>query len=193
MLLPVHRLDYEVPGLLLAARTKSAQRILSSYFENRHIEKTYWALTTGCDLSLLSPLPFVPETIDLDSPREFNWESSLLRGKKRSYASPLGSPSQTRAAFVHSQKIDHQIVNCWKLFPRSGRPHQLRYELAKHSQPIVGDALYFAPHRPTFKLGIALIAVALNFSRCPGRADLNLPEEIRLEIDWDFLVQQVNT
>ncbi len=45
--LPAHRLDYPTSGLLLIAKTRSAQIKLGKQFENRQIKKVYHAIIVG--------------------------------------------------------------------------------------------------------------------------------------------------
>jgi len=44
---PVHRLDYATTGVLLVGKTSSSIRALNSMFEDKKIEKTYYAVTIG--------------------------------------------------------------------------------------------------------------------------------------------------
>jgi len=45
--IPVHRLDFATSGLLVAAKTKGASRLLAGEFEHRKAQKTYTALVYG--------------------------------------------------------------------------------------------------------------------------------------------------
>lgn len=177
--LPVHRLDREVAGLLLVAKSTEAQRWASAWFENRHLKKTYAALSLATNLNSLSTkLPFAIEELEPEKNKAYLWTSKILRGKKRSYSHKDGQISQTQATLLHSENIGQQRVNLWKLEPITGRSHQLRFELARHQQPIVSDTLYFAPVQPYFAPRvlkveeeaaagrIALCALELNFLKC---------------------------
>jgi 23S rRNA-/tRNA-specific pseudouridylate synthase len=120
---PVHRLDVEVSGLMLYALAPDTHRVLSQAFEQHLVRKTYSALSEGV----------APEH---DS---FVWESFLLRGKKRTYESPVGKRSVTEAKFLG---LSVKGYLRWHLSPLTGRAHQLRYEMHRHHQPILGDSLY---------------------------------------------------
>jgi len=122
-LFPVHRLDFEVSGLILFAKTQKAHQILNQAFEQKKIKKMYQALTTG----------IAPEL-----GAKFEWKAKILRGKKRAYESPVGKLSLTLAEYLG--KKDEYLS--WKLQPVTGRSHQLRFDLARHGFPIVGDTLY---------------------------------------------------
>lgn len=125
---PVHRLDYEVSGLLLFAKTSEAHRSANRWFEKKLIHKIYKALTTRSEQSKLN----------LTTSDFFEWNSKILRGKKRAYESPVGQVAKTRARFLG---LENNYFH-WELEPVTGRSHQLRYELSKQGFPILGDRLY---------------------------------------------------
>jgi tRNA pseudouridine32 synthase/23S rRNA pseudouridine746 synthase len=137
--LPVHRLDFEVSGVVLFAKHKAAQTEATDAFESRKAEKTYQALTAGGPTSI---------------PFEVTWEYLLVRGKKRSFEAPHGRKALTFARC----ESETDGVFAWTLRPATGRPHQLRLSLARAGYPILGDALYGSDHE--FH-GIALRAVSL--------------------------------
>lgn len=155
---PVHRLDYGVSGLVLFAKTAAAHRVSQRWFEAGDVLKTYLALS--------APAPFEPPLAWVE------WTSRLLRGKKRAYESPAGKLSRTRARVVDVAS-DRWL---WELMPLTGRPHQLRFEMAKHGVPIVGDELYGGA--PEEKMGLR--AVVLDFSQISEAERLGLPQ--RLEV-----------
>ena len=125
---PVHRLDCEVSGILLFALTPESHREANQIFEKHQVQKTYQALTT----KIRGEIPAVGS--------EFTWKAHVLRGKKRSYESPVGKLSHTQAIYQgeHSDPASHR----WSLKPITGRAHQLRFDLARHGFPILGDVLY---------------------------------------------------
>lgn len=125
---PVHRLDFEVSGLVLFALNAKAHSEANSLFEGKKVQKIYQALTENKNPTV----PKVGET--------FEWKSRILRGKKRAYESPHGKPSLTLAQFIGES--DGRLK--WELKPVTGRSHQLRFDLSRHGYPIVGDVLYGA-------------------------------------------------
>lgn len=164
-LLPVHRLDFEVSGLVLFAKDEVAHRAANSWFEGRLVHKTYEALTEGDAPAAQGPV---------------RWDSSLLRGKKRAYESPRGKPSLTIAQFSGMHSLGGVQAFVWRLEPLTGRSHQLRYELAKHGYSIIGDALY-GSKRPYSENSIALRSVALDFRDCRDATVYGLPEKIEVK------------
>jgi len=171
-LFPVHRLDVEVSGLLLFAKTAPAHRLLSMAFENNQAQKTYEALSSSNHF------------VELGRPHIF--ENKLLRGKKRAYESPLGKTAITRA--LATQKLSYRDQECvaWKLEPVTGRSHQLRFHLAQAGFPILGDKLYGSKDEGPEGGGIALRAVALNLSELPvtERDALDIPLSFELPALW---------
>jgi tRNA pseudouridine32 synthase/23S rRNA pseudouridine746 synthase len=154
---PVHRLDFEVSGILVFALAAQAHTVANKWFENKQIQKIYQAYTEG----------------EPPSKNQFEWKSILLRGKKRAFESPHGKNSLTKAEFL---KSDSKGL-AWNLEPVTGRSHQLRYECAKHGFPILGDKLY-GSQKPWTDVGIALRASSIFF---PGEAvKFGLPESIVL-------------
>lgn len=139
-----HRLDREVTGVLVFARTADAHRSLSMAFEQQQVQKTYLAWTSGEQPGLVGA--------------KFTWNDTLMRGKKRAYVHPAGKPAVTDAYF--EGPAEPAGLWQWRLQPHTGRNHQLRVQLASRGWPIVGDALYgstYAWPQP----GIALRAVRL--------------------------------
>ncbi len=139
----VHRLDREVGGVLLFARTATAHAALSQAFEHRAVRKTYAAWTAG------EPPP--------QAGQRLRWEDRLLRGKKRAYPHAAGKPAITEAIWTGRSAAG---LLTWHLEPLTGRNHQLRVQLAQRGWPIAGDALYGATV-PWLDHAIALRAVRL--------------------------------
>lgn len=159
-LFPVHRLDFEVQGLIMFAKTPAAQKAGNAWFEKKTVEKIYCALTkshSGHE---------VGETNE--------WQCRLLRGKKRAYEAAHGKESLTIA---HLESLDESGYFHWVMRPITGRSHQLRYELFRHGMPIIGDALYGSAEKFSFE-GIALRSFKIDFSKTHNRQEFSLPDQI---------------
>ncbi len=162
----VHRLDREVSGLIVYAKNDHAHAVACNWFEHRTVEKQYEALSESAD----GKWPNVGE--------KFKWESMLLKGKKRAYEKPFGKRAITEAEFLGVTEHQGQTVGRWKLIPKTGRSHQLRFELFKRGFPILGDALYGAKGK--FQTGIALRAISLNFSHCREAKEYGLKPDLQV-------------
>ncbi|AUN98257.1 RNA pseudouridine synthase [Bacteriovorax stolpii] len=163
---PVHRLDFEVQGLIMYAKTPAAHKAGNAWFEKKEVHKTYAALT--------KPLPDARETFKVGE--SYNWKCKLLRGKKRAYEAPHGKESLT-TAFLAS--VENGVFH-WEMNPITGRSHQLRYELFRHGHPIIGDVLYSSSEEFSEK-GIALRAFKIDFSKAPRASEFLLPEILEIK------------
>lgn len=175
---PVHRLDYEVSGLIIYALNSKSHRQSQDWFLKKQIQKNYVAVT--------SPQNFAhwPENVrndrcvlDLNSKSDFIWKTQIERGKRRSFESIRGEWAETKACV--SLQNESSVV--WDLFPVTGKPHQLRFELSRRGFPIWGDTLYgskIAWKQP----GIALKAYELDLGKIADR--MGLPERMQIE-RWD--------
>lgn len=172
---PVHRLDFEVSGLVVFALTADAHRRACQAFELRRVAKTYEALTG------FSVPPAQGQT--------FVWSSLLVRGKRRSFEAPHGAQAETHArcedVLTGSAAGDYAPLAplcLWRLFPKTGRPHQLRVHLANHGYAIAGDVLYGGAAAPGS--GIALRSTSLAFLDPADRQALDVPERLGAPSLW---------
>lgn len=174
---PVHRLDYEVSGLVLFALHGNAQKIANRWFEKRQVKKRYLGVSGPRGFEHWpESLRAAREEMELREGAEFHWTCRLLRGKRRSYESPQGDLAETWA------RVDQLSVDrlSWSLFPVTGRPHQLRFEMSRHGFPLLGDELYGAPKDSWSLPGLALRAVELDFSQIPNEQRGELPPRIEI-------------
>lgn len=166
---PVHRLDFEVSGLVLFALDAKAHSQANTLFESKRVQKTYRALTEN-----RNPIPPVfNET--------FEWKARILRGKKRAFESSHGKPSHTQARCLGVGEMEGFGTGLlWDLWPLTGRSHQLRFDLYRHGYPIVGDLLYGADPQKNFQSRIALQSISLQFLDLEFCKRWNLPEVLKL-------------
>lgn len=165
-LFPVHRLDYEVQGLIMFARNPAAHKAGNAWFEKKEVTKTYSALS--------APVAGAADSLKLKE--LFEWKCCLLRGKKRAYESPHGKVSHTKAVI---KKIENGVFH-WELNPITGRSHQLRFELFRHGHPIIGDELY-SSDKKFDQEGIALRAFIIDFKDAFNASKFFLPEFIKID------------
>jgi tRNA pseudouridine32 synthase / 23S rRNA pseudouridine746 synthase len=169
---PVHRLDFEVSGLIMYALNAKSHADSQNWFQNKLVQKKYQARTL--------PQNFLhwPENLKTDRSvlatnvgNSYFWKTQILRGKKRSYESVHGEWAETKAVIA-----DHPATHIdWYLYPLTGKAHQLRLELSRRGFPIVGDTLYGSA-APWSSAGIALRAIELDFSSIQKRR--GLPEKV---------------
>tara|TARA_B100000809_G_scaffold259171_1_gene303702 strand:- start:46 stop:909 length:864 start_codon:yes stop_codon:yes gene_type:complete len=132
---PIHRLDYPTSGILLIGKTSAAITELGKLFENKEIQKTYFAITIGC----MNPEGVIDLTVD-EKPAHTVY--NVLKS-------------------VTSERFE--FLNLVKLQPKTGRKHQLRKHLLAIGNPILGDKEYFLEAKILNGKGLFLHAARLNF------------------------------
>ncbi len=124
----VHRLDLEVSGLVVFARSAEAHRLLCGLFERRGVVKRYEAWTAGEPPG--------------EAGFEAAWEGLLVRGKRRSWESDRGKPGRTVARYLGATAWRSIALLRWEMRPETGRSHQIRCQAATRGFPVAGDRLY---------------------------------------------------
>ncbi|MFZ1727771.1 MAG: pseudouridine synthase [Albidovulum sp.] len=122
----VHRLDRDTSGLMIFALTRHAQRVLSAQFEARQTKKTYIARLWG---------HLEPKTGQVDLPLIVDWPNRPLQHVNHE----TGKPAQTN---WRVQRLDPDGTTRVRLYPLTGRSHQLRVHCHALGHPILGDPLY---------------------------------------------------
>ncbi|SDG67520.1 RluA family pseudouridine synthase [Sulfitobacter delicatus] len=121
----VHRLDRDTSGVMIFAMTPYAQRHLGLQFEKRMTRKTYVARVWGKPAEKSG-------TVDL--PLIVDWPNRPLQ----MVCHETGKPAQTDWKLIKSDGETSRV----RLFPKTGRSHQLRVHMLALGHPILGDPFY---------------------------------------------------
>ncbi len=167
----VHRLDRASSGLLLWAKTLKAARRLSAQFQQRVVTKEYWAIVERAGATTAfddgddpgsEPVSGEPAGLRI-------WNDWLTRPNESGVVSAVEprSPGAREAITRWRLAAANSLLatNCaWlRLWPETGRTHQLRIQAARRGMPIVGDSAYGSTLPGPAADGIALHARSLQF------------------------------
>lgn len=123
----VHRLDKLTSGVLILAKTLSAQAALENLFFERKIQKNYVAVVHG---RLQEAEGEINQPISLK--KRFEGGSIYQANRK------FGKKAITKYKRLALSKNESLLL----LKPITGRTHQLRVHLSSLSHPILGDPIY---------------------------------------------------
>lgn len=170
----VHRLDRDVSGVMVVAKTQSAFENLKKQFQNRSVEKKYTALVYG-------KLPKDHDVITF----------AIARSK-----------SQGRMVARTGDQTGKEAITEWDVLERyknktlvdvkihTGRTHQIRVHFLAIDHPVVGDKLYRKKsmrHTKETNLGrLFLHARSLTFHLTDGKkktCSAPLPKELKAILD----------
>jgi 23S rRNA pseudouridine1911/1915/1917 synthase len=126
----VHRLDKDTSGVLVIAKDAATLADLGAQFRKREVEKQYIAFVWGRPRRRTGT---ITEPIGRN-PRH-RQRMAVRRGGREAVT-----------AFEVCEPLDG--VTMVRLFPKTGRTHQIRVHLAAIGHPIVGDAVYGRGHGP---------------------------------------------
>ena len=121
----VHRLDRDTSGVMIFAATPHAQRHLGLQFEKRQTKKAYIARVFG---------RLEPKTGTVDLPLIVDWPNR----PRQMVCHETGKQAQTDWKVLKAADDESRV----RLFPKTGRSHQLRVHMLALGHPILGDPFY---------------------------------------------------
>ena len=125
--IPVHRLDRDTSGLMVFARTATAERSLVEQFREHSIDRAYLAIVSG---------EIAAQTI----------ESFLARDRGDGKRGSVADSNAGQHAVTHIRPVE--VVNVFTLVEcrlETGRTHQIRIHLSEAGHPVCGDKEYRGP------------------------------------------------
>jgi RluA family pseudouridine synthase len=130
----VHRIDKDTSGLLLFAKNKNAQRHASHQFQNNQVTKEYLAIVSG-----------------RGNTNEGEIDSPLARhpaSPQKMAISKHGRPARTL------WRMEERLgpLTLLRVFPKTGKTHQIRVHLKSIGLPLAVDPLYNSSAPPGLML-----------------------------------------
>ena len=126
----VHRLYRPVSGAIIFAKTSKALQRLNKMFQNKEIQKIYWAkCINGPALEHQRLIHYLVK--DSSKNKTTAYKTQVSKGKK--------------SELIYTHLKNNSIQNLIEVKPLTGRPHQIRVQLASIGCVIVGDLKYGAP------------------------------------------------
>lgn len=124
---PIHRLDKNVGGVMVYARTKPAAASLSKAVQDGTMVKEYVAMVHGTP------------------PEQGDWEDLLWKDSRKNKVFVVkrvrGGVKKARLEFTRLSQGETSLV---RIRLHTGRSHQIRVQFASRGYPLVGDHKYGA-------------------------------------------------
>ena len=124
---PVHRLDLNVGGIMVYARTKAAAAALSKAIQEGSMIKEYRALVHGAP------------------PPSGDWEDLLWKDSSKNKVFVVKRERKgVKAARLEFTRLSEGEASLVHIRLHTGRSHQIRVQFASRGFPLVGDHKYGA-------------------------------------------------
>lgn len=144
----VHRLDAQVSGLMVFARSQAAASILSEQVRTHEFEKEYLAVVHG---------RFEESAGQME---DLLWYNRSLR-KSRVMPEPGKDVKRALLSYEVLADCEDQDVSLVRIRLHTGRTHQIRVQFASRSHALLGDRKYGAGEQDGCR--IALWSCKLSF------------------------------
>ena len=122
-----HRIDRPTSGLVLLAKTSKALVRLNKMFQNKEVEKTYWAVVKNKPVK-----------------KEDTLIHFLVRDPKKNKSTAYNKEvkNSKRAELSYKVLLSLDNYHLLEVYPKTGRHHQIRSQLSAIGCPIKGDVKY---------------------------------------------------
>lgn len=177
-ILLTHRIDQAATGIVVFAKTHNAQKHINQQFQAGQVQKWYWAVTEN-----------TPEPLSGDLEHYIRHNTQ----ENRAYIAYSKQKGAQIARMHYHWLAKSDRYNLIEVLLETGRPHQIRCQLAAIGCPIKGDVKYGARranHNRSIHLHARRICLQLPFSF--PRLDMvaSVPADDTL---WVYFQQQLNS
>jgi 23S rRNA pseudouridine1911/1915/1917 synthase len=129
----VHRLDKDTSGVLIIAKSAEVFYDIQNQFKEREVEKEYYAYLIG---------EIKDSRFEVNAPIARN-----PRNRVKMAVTVSGKPAITTVVLDHVFELDGEKYTAVRVFPKTGRTHQIRVHMAALNHPVAGDLLYAGNRR----------------------------------------------
>jgi 23S rRNA pseudouridine1911/1915/1917 synthase len=169
----VHRIDRPVSGVVVLARTSKALERMNALFRERETKKTYWAIVRN------------------KPPRE---EDTLIHWLSKDEKKNKATAYRKDTVGALRSELHYKVVGTaeghWLLEvnPVTGRPHQIRVQLASIGCVIKGDVKY-GDDLPNADASICLHARYLTFVHPVKKELISLEAALPVRGLWKYFIK----
>lgn len=129
----VHRIDKDTSGLMVVAKTNKCHELLTDYFKNKKVKRTYIALIKGV---------FPHDTATVDAP---------IGRDKNNRLKMAVTAINSKNAITHLKVLKrYEKYTLVSLNLETGRTHQIRVHMAYIGYPIHNDPVYTSKESTEF-------------------------------------------
>ena len=122
---PIHRLDLNVGGVMVYARTKQAAAALSKAVQEGTMVKEYLAMVHGTP------------------PEQGDWEDFLFKDSRKNKVFTVKKERKgVKKARLEFRRLTAGDVSLVRIRLHTGRSHQIRVQFSSRGFPLVGDHKY---------------------------------------------------
>ena len=122
---PIHRLDLNVGGVMVFARTKQAAAALSKAVQEGSMVKEYVAMVHGTP------------------PEQGDWEDFLFKDSRKNKVFAVKKERKgVKKARVEFRRLTDGDASLVRIRLHTGRSHQIRVQFSSRGFPLVGDHKY---------------------------------------------------
>lgn len=167
----IHRLDRPVSGVVIFARTSKALTRMNKLLQDKQIQKTYLAIA-----------------LNRPDPIEGKLSHYLLKDHERNSVKAYEKPGR-RTAGAKMAELEYKLVgeleNMYliKVKPITGRPHQIRVQLAEMDCTIKADWKYGNRSKHPDN-GIYLHCRSMSFIHPTKKEPITIKAEVPNQGDW---------
>jgi len=165
----LHRLDRPVGGLMILARNHDAARKLNRQFRDQTLQKNYITIAEG------------------KTPVNGVWIHHLAKDHDKNVVHTVDKdkPGSKKAVLSYQQLSVRRNLSLLSIHLQTGRPHQIRVQLAAEGYPVWGDYKYGSPGQPQGRT-VALRSYEMSFVHPSTGNRMSLRTTIPNTEPWNY-------